>query len=689
MLRLIESDQGALWDRIVQSYPNWDIYYLCGYVRPLEEHEGGHAFLLVFSFGTERLCYPVIEKDIAKFSEFRGVLREDTWFDWETPYGYGGPLSDRKRLSPEAQKAFLEEVTEICRRQRVVSQFIRFHPLLENQMVLEDVVTHKTFKDTIFIDVSSEEKIFWELDSTKRNRVRKAKRSGVKIFIDQGEHLEQFLELYRETMDRNHAAPYYYFNRLYYESIKKEMGGKTVFFYAQINGKIVSAAIFFYNDRFMHYHLGGSEAAFRKFEPTTLLFYEAACWGAKHGIKQLHMGGGNTNEEDSLFAFKKGFNRNGRMPFYIGKNVFIPEAYQDLLKIRQSMDRSFDPNNTYFIQYRKPKVESMGTYMIAEAGVNHNGSLELALKLVDAAKAAGADCVKFQTFKSENEISRFAEKAAYQKETCGKDGSQLEMVKKLELPFDAFLKLKAYCDQLGIAFLSTPFDLESVAFLDTIDMPFWKIPSGEVTNLPYLLAIARTKKPVVMSTGMCEMGEIQAAMDILKTNGTPKITLLHCNTEYPTPYGDVNLRAMETMRERFGVEVGYSDHTPGIEVPIAAAAMGAVIIEKHFTLDRNMEGPDHKASLEPGELAAMVTAVRHIEKALGSGNKTVSPSEAKNRDIARKSIVASRAVQKGETFTEENIAAKRPGSGISPMRWFEVLGTRAVRDFEEDELVEL
>lgn len=331
----------------------------------------------------------------------------------------------------------------------------------------------------------------------------------------------------------------------------------------------------------------------------------------------------------------------------------------------------------------------MSLKIIAEAGVNHNGSYELACRLVDAAKAAGADFVKFQTFRAENLASCRAEKAEYQKENVGAKASQLDMLRQLELGFEEFRRLKGYCDDAGITFLSTPFDLESVAFLDTLDMPFWKIPSGEVTNLPYLLAIARTGKPVVMSTGMCEMEEIQAAMEALRANGTPRITLLHCNTEYPTPYEDVNLRAMETLRDRFGVEVGYSDHTPGIEVPIAAAALGAVIIEKHFTLDRGMEGPDHRASLEPDELAAMTAAVRHIESALGNGGKTVSPSERKNLDIARKSLVARRAIQKGEPLTEENITAKRPGGGVSPMRWFEALGTRATRDFEEDELIEL
>lgn len=331
----------------------------------------------------------------------------------------------------------------------------------------------------------------------------------------------------------------------------------------------------------------------------------------------------------------------------------------------------------------------MGIYVIAEAGDNHNGSFELALKLVDAAKAAGADCVKFQTFRTEEVISTRAEKAEYQKASTGTDESQYEMVKKLELSFDQFRQIKAYCDTVGIRFLSTPFDIPSVRFLREMDMPFWKIPSGEITNLPYLLEIARTKKPVVMSTGMCEMEEIQAALDVLRENGTPKITLLHCNTEYPTPFGDANLRAMASIRERFGVEVGYSDHTLGIEASIAAAALGASIIEKHFTLDKTMEGPDHQASLEPSELKALVAGIRHVEAALGDGVKRPSPSERKNIEIARKSIVARQAIRRGEPLTEENLAVKRPGSGVSPMQWFEVLGTHAVRDFQADELIEL
>ena len=330
----------------------------------------------------------------------------------------------------------------------------------------------------------------------------------------------------------------------------------------------------------------------------------------------------------------------------------------------------------------------MGVYIIAEAGVNHNGSFDLACRLVDAAKDAGVDCIKFQTFKSKSLVSHIAQKAEYQKAATG-DSSQQDMLKKLELSFDEFVRLKEYCDKVGISFLSTPFDFESIDFLDSIDMPFWKIPSGEVTNLPYLLKLAKTGKPVVMSTGMCEMDEIENAVRVLHENGTANIKLLHCNTEYPTPFEDVNLTAMQTMHRAFGLDVGYSDHTKGIEVPIAAAALGATVIEKHFTLDRNMEGPDHKASLEPDELKAMVDSIRHIEKALGNGIKTRSPSEKKNLAVARKSIVAKKSIKAGETLTEENITVKRPGTGISPMRWFDVLGSKAARDFAEDELIEL
>ena len=330
----------------------------------------------------------------------------------------------------------------------------------------------------------------------------------------------------------------------------------------------------------------------------------------------------------------------------------------------------------------------MSVFIIAEAGVNHNGSFELACKLVDRAKTAGVDCVKFQTFKSKNLVSINAQKADYQKETTG-EGSQIDMLKKLELSFDEFLSLKDYCEKAGICFLSTPFDFDSIYFLNSIDIPFWKIPSGEVTNYPYLVALAKTRKPVVMSTGMCELTEIQEAIDVLRENGTKDIKLLHCNTEYPTPFEDVNLRAMQTMRDVFGLDVGYSDHTRGIEVPIAAVALGATIIEKHFTLDRKMDGPDHKASLEPDELAMMVSSIRNIEKAMGDGSKTPSISEKKNITVARKSIVAARKINTGEIFTEDNITVKRPGTGISPMKWNNIMGRKAIRCFEEDELIEV
>lgn len=331
----------------------------------------------------------------------------------------------------------------------------------------------------------------------------------------------------------------------------------------------------------------------------------------------------------------------------------------------------------------------MSVFIIAEAGDNHNGDFNTAIKLVDVAKESGADCVKFQTFVTEEVISKFAEKAEYQKDATGKAETQYEMVKKLELSFEEFKKIKEYCDAKNILFLSTAFDIPSIKFLEEIDIPFWKIPSGEITNLPYLIEIAKTKKDIILSTGMCEMEEIREAIKILKDNGAGEISILHCNTEYPTPYNDVNLLAMDTIRDEFNCEVGYSDHTLGITVPIAAVARGAKIIEKHFTLDKNMEGPDHKASLEPTELKLMVENIRNLEIALGSKNKKPSESEKKNITIARKSITARRKIKKGEKLTEENLAVKRPGNGISPMKWFDVIGKVAIRDFEEDELIEL
>lgn len=331
----------------------------------------------------------------------------------------------------------------------------------------------------------------------------------------------------------------------------------------------------------------------------------------------------------------------------------------------------------------------MSVFIIAEAGVNHNGSLDLAKGLVVAAKDSGADCVKFQTFKAGNLVSKSAKKADYQTENIGSNESQYDMLKKLELTQDEFIELKEFCDQIGIEFMSTAFDLESIDFLNDIDMNSWKIPSGEITNLPYLMKIAKLNKPLILSTGMSTMDDIGQAVKVLREYSQSDITVLHCTTEYPTPYEEVNLNAMKTIQQEFDVEVGYSDHTKGIEVPIAAVALGAKVIEKHFTLDRNMEGPDHKASLEPSELKAMVTAIRHIEASMGSSEKAPTESEIKNIAVVRKSIVASRKIKQGEVFSEDNLMVKRPGEGISPMRWFDVIGKVAGRDFEEEEYIEL
>ncbi|MCF8052741.1 MAG: N-acetylneuraminate synthase [Desulfobacterales bacterium] len=331
------------------------------------------------------------------------------------------------------------------------------------------------------------------------------------------------------------------------------------------------------------------------------------------------------------------------------------------------------------------------TFIIAEAGVNHNGDLDLAIKMVDVAAKCGADAIKFQTFKAENVISRYAPKAEYQKSTTGSVESQLEMVKKLELDESAHKKLVSHCKNKGIIFLSSPFDLRSIDLLDKLRMEIFKIPSGEITNLPYLRKIGALKKRVILSTGMAVLAEIEAAIDVLEAAGTPRryFTILQCNTEYPTPMSDVNLRAMISIRHAFGVSVGYSDHTLGIEVPIAAVALGATVIEKHLTLDRNLPGPDHRASLEPDEFTSMVHAIRNVEQALGDGIKRPSSSEAKNRAIACKSIVASRSIRAGEFFTSKNVTVKRPGTGLSPMRWDEVIGRHALRDFSPDDLIEI
>ena len=331
------------------------------------------------------------------------------------------------------------------------------------------------------------------------------------------------------------------------------------------------------------------------------------------------------------------------------------------------------------------------TFIIAEAGVNHNGSLDLAIKMVDSALSAGVDAVKFQTFKAEKMITVTAPKAGYQKQTSDPLETQMEMVRKLELGEEAHKTLFSHCQTLGIEFISSPFDLDSIDFLNLLGMKIFKIPSGEITNLPYLKKLGGLNKHLLLSTGMANLGEIEAALDLLTGAGTPRhqITIMHCTTGYPTPFEDVNLRAIKTIRHAFpGIFVGYSDHTRGIETAIAAVAMGAGVIEKHFTLDKRLPGPDHQASLEPEELTAMVTGIRNMEISLGSGIKKPTPTDLANIPIVRKSIVAAGPIAKGELFTEKNITAKRPGTGISPMRWDEMIGRRAVRNYEKDELIE-
>lgn len=328
------------------------------------------------------------------------------------------------------------------------------------------------------------------------------------------------------------------------------------------------------------------------------------------------------------------------------------------------------------------------TYIIAEAGVNHNGKLEVALDLVDIAKNAGADAVKFQTFSAEKMVTKTAEKANYQLQTTDSSKNQFEMLKALELSHGDFIRLKEYCDQREIEFLSTPFDIESIHLLKDL-VKRWKVPSGEITNFPYLAEIAKTGKQVILSTGMTKLSEIEQAVNLLRKYGTDDIILLQCNTQYPTPYEDANLNAMITLWDQFHLKVGYSDHTLGIEIPIAAVAMGASVIEKHITLDKAMKGPDQKMSLEPEELNRMIRCIRNVEKAFGNGIKEPSVSEKENIKIARKSIVAAIDIKCGEIFTEENLTVKRPGDGISPMEWKNILGKKAIRDFEADELIEI
>ena len=331
------------------------------------------------------------------------------------------------------------------------------------------------------------------------------------------------------------------------------------------------------------------------------------------------------------------------------------------------------------------------TLIIAEAGVNHNGDIGLAKELIDVAAEAGADLVKFQTFNANRQVTYIAKKADYQTKNTDGNETQHEMLRRLELTEEMHNKLIAHCVLRNIGFFSTSFDIESTDLLVKLGQNQYKIPSGEISNLPYLRHIGRLGKPVILSTGLATLGDIEAAIDVLEQAGTSRanLTILHCTTEYPTPMAEVNLRAMQSLHRAFGVAVGYSDHTQGVEVAIAAVALGATVIEKHFTLDRNLLGPDHKASLEPEELKAMVTAIRNIEVALGDGIKRLSPSEAKNKPIARKSLVASQAIKAGELFSAQNVTAKRPGTGISPMLWDEIMGRVSQKDFLEDELITL
>jgi N,N'-diacetyllegionaminate synthase len=328
-------------------------------------------------------------------------------------------------------------------------------------------------------------------------------------------------------------------------------------------------------------------------------------------------------------------------------------------------------------------------FIIAEAGVNHNGCMDTAKKLIDVAVKAGADAVKFQTFKAKNLVSKNAQKAQYQKETTDANESQFEMIKKLELDLDMHNILIDYCQKSGIMFLSTPFDHDSIDTLSDLGLEIFKIPSGEITNLPYLRHIGSLGKKVILSTGMANIGEVEAALELLISSGTKKddITILHANTEYPTPMEDVNLKAMQTIGKAFDIAYGYSDHTLGVEIPVAAAALGASCIEKHFTLDKSMDGPDHKASLDPDELILMVKSIRNIEKALGNGIKKESKSESQNKSIVRKSIVAKHKIKKGDVLDESNLAVKRPAHGINPMKWDDIVGSIALKDYEEDDLI--
>ena len=362
-----------------------------------------------------------------------------------------------------------------------------------------------------------------------------------------------------------------------------------------------------------------------------------------------------------------------------------------LLAATQFLSKEFQLPRVQSFKLGACNLDKVQTLIIAEAGVNHNGSRELALRLVDAAVDSGADVVKFQTFLASELSTQAAKLADYQKKNTGSDVTQQDLLRALELSQDDFRFIKSYCDRVGIEFLSTAFDFTSLNFLKTLEMKRWKIPSGEITNLPYLESIAELHQPIILSTGMSDLVEVENAVNVIKKKSpnNPDLTLLHCTTEYPTPFAEVNLKAMPQLGVHFSLPFGYSDHTLGIEVPIAAVALGAKVIEKHLTLDRQMVGPDHRASLEPHEFKKMVQSIRNIENALGSTTKIPTASEIKNREIARKSIVASRDIKAGETMTEHNLTTKRPGTGINPMKWYQIIGQASPRSFLKDEVIEL
>lgn len=354
MIELIRYDEQMRWNSIVHSYKNQDVYYSCEYAVSFMQNEDGTPYLLYYEGDDCRLCYPIVEKDIADFSAFRGRLSHGKYMDWNTPYGYGGPLSDIDRFTDTQQNKFRKELYTLALNKGVVTQFIRFHPLLQNQSVCDKVIENDYIKDTIFMNLDTQEDLMIQMNSKNRNLIRKAIKNNIVIKHDSGNNIDEFMKIYKMTMDRDKARAFYYFPRSYYEYMKKNMKNQTEYFYAYKDGVMVAAAVFFYNEKCMHYHLSGSLVEYRTFAPTNLILYEAANWGRERGIKELHLGGG-VGIEDSLFHFKKQFNKNGRIKFYIGRNIFMLEKYRELLCKRQEVNPEFDLHNSYYIQYRKPE----------------------------------------------------------------------------------------------------------------------------------------------------------------------------------------------------------------------------------------------------------------------------------------------------------------------------------------------